>query len=81
MPDNKKSSKWKEITAAVTHHIAKDMAPIETVEKAGFKKRLKTINPKYELPSRKFFAEKALPKLYTAFQTNPFLNHNRPVVL
>ena len=64
VPYEKKSQKWKEITAAVTHYIAKDMAPISVVEKPGFKNLVKTLDPKYQLPSRKFFAEKALPELY-----------------
>ena len=36
VPYEKKSQKWKEITATVTHYIAKDMAPISVVEKPGF---------------------------------------------
>ena len=64
VPYEKKSQKWKEITATVTHYIAKDMAPISVVEKPGFKNLVKTLDPKYELPGRKFFAEKALPELY-----------------
>lgn len=56
-----KSLRWKEI-----YHIAKYMIPIYTVEKAGFKKLLNTIDPKCQLPSRKYFAEEALPRLYIA---------------
>lgn len=37
------------------------------VKEAGVKK-LKTTDPKYELPSCKFFAEKALPVLYIVVQ-------------
>ncbi len=59
-PYDKKSPKWKEITAAVTNYIAKDMAPVNAVEKPGFKKRINTLDPKYGLPGHKFFAEKAL---------------------
>lgn len=50
----------------MTYHIAKDMVPIYTVEKPGFKKLINTIDPKYQLPSRKYFAEEALPRLYIA---------------
>ncbi|KAM9364836.1 E3 SUMO-protein ligase ZBED1-like [Pholidichthys leucotaenia] len=41
-----------------------DMAPIYTVEKPGFLHMLKVWDPKYQPPSRKYFAEVALPKLY-----------------
>ncbi|XP_058874176.1 E3 SUMO-protein ligase ZBED1-like isoform X1 [Acipenser ruthenus] len=60
-PDSKR---WKQITDAVTYFIAKDMVPIYTVEKEGFKKLLKMIDKKYQLPSRKYFSETALPALY-----------------
>ncbi|KAF3856818.1 hypothetical protein F7725_017541, partial [Dissostichus mawsoni] len=64
VPYDKKSSKWIEITAAVTQYIAKDMAPVSVVEKPGFQNLVKTLDPKYNLPGRKYFAEKALPALY-----------------
>ncbi|XP_038591229.1 E3 SUMO-protein ligase ZBED1-like [Micropterus salmoides] len=40
------------------------MVPIYTVEKTGFINLIKTLDPRYELPSRKYFSEVALPKLY-----------------
>ncbi|XP_042609782.1 zinc finger BED domain-containing protein 4-like [Cyprinus carpio] len=61
----KKSVKWCTITKAVSYHIAKDMVPVATVEQVGFQKLLKTMDPRYELPSRNYFAREALPKLYT----------------
>lgn len=66
VPYEKTSKRWREITNAVTHHIAKDMVPVQTVERDGFKKLIKTLDPKYVLPSRKYFAQTALPELYTA---------------
>jgi hypothetical protein len=51
------------ITAAVANYIAKDMAPVSVVEKPGFQKLVKTLDSKYHLPGRKYFAEKALPEL------------------
>lgn len=62
-PYDKNSQKQKEITSAVTHHIAKDMAPVSVVEKPGFRKLINTLDPRYYLPGRKYFAEKALPEL------------------
>lgn len=38
--------------------------PIYTVDKSGFKKLLNDFDPKYELPSRKYFSQQAIPKLY-----------------
>ncbi|XP_028434908.1 zinc finger BED domain-containing protein 1-like [Perca flavescens] len=63
-PYDKNSQKQKEITCAVTHHIAKDMSPVNVVEKPGFRKLINTLDPRYNLPGRKYFAEKALPELY-----------------
>ena len=44
----------KQITLAA-YYIAKDMVPIYTVERNGFIKMLQTMDPKYQLPSRKYF--------------------------
>lgn len=65
VPYEKKSEKWCTITKAVSYHIAKDMVPVATVEQDGFKKLLKTMDPRYELPSRNYFAREALPQMYT----------------
>ena len=40
------------------------MMPIYTVEKSGFQQLLKDFDPKYQLPSRKYFSQQAIPKLY-----------------
>ena len=37
-----------------------------TVEKSGFRKMLKTFDAKYQLPSRKYFSETAIPSLYSS---------------
>lgn len=65
VPYEKKIGKWCTITTAVSYHIAKDMVPVATVEQVGFKKLLKTMDPRYELPSRNYFAREALPQMYT----------------
>ncbi|XP_059371308.1 E3 SUMO-protein ligase ZBED1-like [Carassius carassius] len=41
------------------------MVPVATVEQVGFQKLLKTMDPRYELPSRNYFAQEALPQMYT----------------
>ena len=41
--------------------MAKEMIPINTVEKPGF---CSMVDPQYEVPSRKYFSRTALPSLY-----------------
>ena len=62
------SNKWQELTDSVSYCIAKDMMPIYTVEKEGFKTLLKSFDSKYEVPSRKYFSQTALPALYAKTQ-------------
>ena len=52
----RKSAKWKELTDAVTYFIAKDSLPIFTVKKSGFKRLMRTFDPRYELPSCSYFS-------------------------
>ena len=40
------------------------MQPISTVEKHGFKKLIKLLDPRYVLPGRKYFSHTGLPKMY-----------------
>ena len=56
--------KWQELTDAVTRCICKDILPLYSVEKEGFRNMLRKFNPQYELPSRKYFTQTAIPKLY-----------------
>ncbi|CAM4658701.1 unnamed protein product [Leuciscus chuanchicus] len=60
----KSSKRWKEITRAITMYICKDMIPVYTVEKKGFRDLIKTLDPRYVIPSRKHFSEVELPRLY-----------------
>lgn len=62
---DKKSKRWNEITNAVTFHLAIDMVPLSTVEKRGFREMVKTLDPRYVLPSRNYFSRTAIPDLYT----------------
>ncbi|XP_055727575.1 uncharacterized protein LOC129816752 isoform X5 [Salvelinus fontinalis] len=47
-PYGKESQRWKEITAAVTTYVCKDMAPIYTVEKRGFRELVLTLDPRQD---------------------------------
>ncbi len=59
LPHN--SPQAKEITCAITYHLAKDAVPLCTVEKPGFKELVSKLNPRYE---RKFFSQQEIPGLY-----------------
>ena len=66
---NRSSKKWKELTDVVTRCIAKEMVPIYTVEKEGFRQMLMAFDSRYtcvyQLPSRHYFSRTAIPTLYT----------------
>ena len=49
------SPQHKELTQAIANHIGKDGVPLSTVERPGFKHMIHKLNPKYDLPSRKYF--------------------------
>ncbi|XP_061608235.1 E3 SUMO-protein ligase ZBED1-like [Phyllopteryx taeniolatus] len=63
-PYDRKSKRWIDITNAIACHLAKDMVPLNAVEKEGFKQIIKTLDPRYEVPSRKYFSHVAMPNLY-----------------
>ena len=60
---DRKSKKRQELTDRVTYCIAKDMMPIYSVQKEGFRQLLYSFDPQYELPDRKYFSKIAIPKL------------------
>ncbi len=55
---------WQKLTNSITNCLAKDMMPLYTVEKSGFKQLLNDFDLKYDIPSRKYFSQQAIPKLY-----------------
>lgn len=61
---NKNSKRHTEITSAITYCLAKDMMPIHTVEKKGFKKLLIVLDKRYQIPSCNYFSQVAIPQLY-----------------
>ena len=65
---NRQSKKWQQLTDSVTFCLAKDMMPIYSIEKEGFRKLLYNFDPQYELPSRKYFSKTAIPILYSETQ-------------
>ena len=60
---DRKSKRWQQLTDSVTYCLAKDMLPIYSVEKPGFKQMMATFDKQYTL--RKYFSNTAIPALYT----------------
>ena len=58
------SERGKKITRSIACFIAKDLRPYSVVENEGFVCMLQTAEPRYAIPSRKFFTETAVPQLY-----------------
>ncbi|XP_049416948.1 E3 SUMO-protein ligase ZBED1-like [Epinephelus fuscoguttatus] len=58
------SERAKKITRSIACFIAKDLRPYSVVENEGFICMLQTAEPRYAMPSRKFFTETAVPQLY-----------------
>lgn len=47
VPYDRQSKRWKEVTVAVTFCIAKDVLPLHTVEKVGFKRMVQKMVQRY----------------------------------
>lgn len=59
LPANSKRAKNNQVC-----FITKDLRPYNVVENEGFIYMLQTAEPRYTIPSRKFFSETAVPQLY-----------------
>ena len=53
-----------EVNHAVAYFLAKDLQPFSTVEKSGFRRLVSKLNPRYQLPSKDYFADVEIPRLY-----------------
>lgn len=58
------SKRAKEIDRAIATFIAVDMRPFSVVDNAGFQEMLRTLEPRYKIPSRTYFTDTAVPALY-----------------
>lgn len=56
--------KSRNITRKIVEYIALDDQPISVVENVGFRRLMDYLEPKYELPSRHYISDTALPELY-----------------
>ncbi|CAI5677617.1 unnamed protein product [Oreochromis niloticus] len=63
-PYEKTSKRYKEITEAITHFLAKDMMPINTVSREGFTSLLHKVDRRNRIPSRNYFSHVAIPQMY-----------------
>ncbi|NXK20519.1 ZBED1 protein, partial [Arenaria interpres] len=63
---NYENKKHQELTSAVISLICEGMYPASIVDEPTFKALLRTADPRYELPSRKYFCAKAIPEKYNA---------------
>ncbi|XP_060082377.1 E3 SUMO-protein ligase ZBED1-like [Ylistrum balloti] len=52
------------ISRSIAKFIAIDLRPYSIVENAGFKAMIKTLEPKYNIPSRPYFSKTLIPQLY-----------------
>jgi len=58
------SKEQRRMSAAVTNFIVRDVMPIYTVEKNGFRAMIGALNPRYRLPHKDYFSRIAIPELY-----------------
>ena len=58
------STERKKLTRAVARCIAKDMLPLNIVDKPGFRGMVGMLNPRYQLPHKDHFSRYAIPALY-----------------
>ena len=67
---NAGSRRAKELDQAIAYFLAKDMQPFHTVEKQDFQKMVHVFDSKYTLPSRNYFSEKEIPRMYSEVRDN-----------
>lgn len=63
------SERAKRISSSIATFIAKDLRPYAVVNNEGFRALMRTLEPRYKLPKRKYFAQKAVPELYGMTKT------------
>ena len=59
------SKEHKSLTNSIAYCLARDMLPLSTVDKPGFRAMIHQFNPRYQLPTRKHFTKVAVPALVT----------------
>uniref|UniRef100_A0AAQ6A8D6 BED-type domain-containing protein n=1 Tax=Amphiprion ocellaris TaxID=80972 RepID=A0AAQ6A8D6_AMPOC len=64
------SDKHKKITRAVGTFVAKALQPYSVVENDGFSYLMKTVDPRYAIPSRIYFTKTVIPDIYNKVRQN-----------
>ena len=59
-----------ELNKCVAYYLAKYMVSLHTVEKPGFRHLVAKLDPKYNLPSRKYFSKQEIPSLFAQVRTD-----------
>ncbi|KAK6182239.1 hypothetical protein SNE40_009967 [Patella caerulea] len=52
------------INRSIGLFMAHDMRPYSVVENVGFRRMVRTLEPRYNIPSKTYFATNVVPKLY-----------------
>ena len=58
------SHKAMEVTKAICEHLVLDMRPLSVVESPSFRNILAKAEPRYDVPSRTYYKDTFIPKLY-----------------
>ena len=74
-PLSSSSKEHKALTNSVAYCLARDMLPLSTVDKPGFRAMIYQFNPCYQLPIRKHFTKVAIPALVN--DVIPAFNYSR----
>ena len=61
---NTNSKEHRKVTEAVTTCIVRDVMPVYTVDKPGFRAMMQALNPRYQLPHKDYFSRVAIPSMY-----------------
>ena len=72
-----KSLPAKELNLVVAYYIVKDMQPYSIVENPGFRALVSKLNPRYKLPSQKYFTQHKIPSLYTSVKESTVAQASR----
>lgn len=61
---DKDGEKTVAVNQAIMKMIATDIQPFSVVDDAGFRELVQKLQPKYSIPSRKYFTDKMMPEMY-----------------
>ena len=63
-PLDKATKRFKQLVEATVQFTSQDMQPLAVVEGGGFRHLLAIVEPRFVLPSRTYFTQTEIPKLY-----------------